>query len=83
MQAQLAQSQEKIDFPSIEPAAPLPPPPPPPTQTSADISEAEQQARRQALRRTSPGRSTIFAGATGGYKSGALGGTRTSLGGGG
>jgi hypothetical protein len=80
MTAQLKQSSQPIEFPEIAQPAPALPPPPAPSQTSADVTEAEQQARRTALRRNSPGRKTIFAGETGGYRPSALGGQKTILG---
>lgn len=81
MRQQLA-SAKNFEMPEIPQAAPLLPAPPPPSATSADTIEAARDMRRQANRRTSAGRSTIFAGETGGYRpTGAgLGGQKTLLG---
>ncbi len=79
MTAQLAQSQQKIEFPSFNSPPPVPPPPPPPSQSSADVTEAASAERRKALRRQSPGMKTILAGETGGY-SPSLGGPKSILG---
>lgn len=62
LEAQLEQAKKPIDFPEIKPPEPLPPPPPPAIQTSADIEQAEQEARRAAGRRVNSARNTLFAG---------------------
>jgi hypothetical protein len=68
IKAQIAQANQKFEIPEIAVPPPAAPPPPPPVANSADVLDAQVAARRGALRRRSPGRSTIFAGNTGGYK---------------
>jgi hypothetical protein len=70
MKAQLESASHPIEFPELPAAEPMPPPPPPPSSTSQDVTEAEQEARRQAGRRLSPGKRSILAGETGGYRNG-------------
>jgi hypothetical protein len=78
MELQLAQAKQPL--PKIPKLKPLPPPPPPATATSADALAAQEEQRRQAGRRTNTARNTLFAGETGGYRRGALGGAATLLG---
>jgi hypothetical protein len=62
-------------MPEVKIPPPPPPPepiPPPPTATSADVAQAEEQARQDAKKRKGI-KSTVLAGETGGYQ-GALGG---------
>ena len=80
LERQKAEAEAKSKEPPILPSAPLPPPAPPVNQSSADTAQAEEAARRAALRRTNASRGTLFAGETGGYRAGALGGQKTLLG---
>lgn len=59
---------------------PLKPPPPPAVASSQDVARMEEEQRRVALKRTNSARNTLFAGETGGYKGGELGGAKTLLG---
>ena len=74
MRQQLKAAQKPLELPHIEMPPPAAPPPPPPSSTSADITQAEQMARRQSAHRTNSGRNTIFAGES------RLGGMSTLLG---
>lgn len=71
--------QQPIKFPKMPevhfppPPEAAPPPAPPPTATSADVAQAEEQARRDQNRRKGL-RKTVLAGETGGYGAGQLGG---------
>ena len=56
---------EPLKLPKYKPPAPAPPPP---MQTSGDIAQAEQEARRNAGQRTNTARGTLFARETGGYQ---------------
>lgn len=78
LKSQLKQSKKGVHMPAIPVPEPTPPSAPPPSQTSSDVLDAEQEARRAAGRRTNNGSGTLFAGNTGGYRG--LGGTRTLLG---
>ena len=53
MQAQLKASQKPLEMPAMPTmvSEPAPIPPPPPTQTSSDVINAEQEARRQTGRK--------------------------------
>jgi hypothetical protein len=75
-QKKQAERQTLFQIPKIKP---LRPPPPPAIQTSTDVAQAEEDARRMAAKRTNSARGTLFAGETGGYRS-SLGGQRTLLG---
>lgn len=77
-EAQLAELERQRAMPTPEAPKPLPPMAPSAMQSTADLEQAGIEARRQALRRNSPGRSTIFAGETGAGNS--LGGRKTLLG---
>lgn len=79
LQEQLKQARRGTRMPEIPVPEPTPPSAPPPSQTSSDVLDAEQEARRAAGRRTNSSNGTLFAGNTGGYRSG-LGGNRTLLG---
>lgn len=79
LRKQLKESQN-FEMPELPAAPPVLPAPPPPTATSADTVEAGRYARRQAGKRTSAGRSTIYAGETGGYRTASLGGGKSLLG---
>ncbi len=68
----------EFHFPPTPEAAP--PPAPPPTATSADVAQAEEQARRDQNRRKGL-RKTVLAGETGGYCGAAQLGGGTILGG--
>lgn len=80
MEEQLKQAKTPLDIPNIAPPKPIPPPAPPAMSSSADVAQAQDSARQAALKRTNSGRGTLFAGETGGYKPGALGGAKTLLG---
>lgn len=79
MQAQLKASQKPMEMPAIAIPEPAAPAPPPPSQTSSDVLNSEQDARRQAGKRKGI-QSTLLAGNTGGYQPGALGGGASLLG---
>lgn len=68
LRQQLGDAKKPIVLPKLDLPKPLPPPPPP--QDSNDVQQASLDARRKAMRRTNAGRGTLFAGETGGYKSG-------------
>ena len=74
---QLAEMERQRLMPTPEAPKPLPPLPPPTATGAADEEQAAADARRKALKRMSPGRSTIFAGETSGSS---LGGRKTILG---
>ena len=74
---QLAEMERQRLMPTPEAPKPLPPLPPPSSTGAADEEQAAADARRKALKRMSPGRSTIFAGETSGSS---LGGRKTILG---
>lgn len=76
VEAQLAEMERQRNLPTPEAPKPLPQLSPAVMQSSADMAQAEADARRAALKRTAPARSTIFAGETGNV----LGGRRTILG---
>lgn len=73
METQLEAAQRPMEFPEVTPPKPPLPPAPPAGQTSADVAQAEQEARRRALRRTNSARNTLFAGETGGRQKTLLG----------
>lgn len=75
-QAQLAEMERQRLLPTPEAPKPLPALSPTVSKSAADTAQAETNARRTALRRNAPGRSTIFAGETGS----SLGGRKTLLG---
>jgi len=74
-----APKRKKFKMPHIPIPPPPPPPPPPPSQTSSDVLDADQEARRRAANRTNTGNGTIFGGESG-QQSNGLGGNRTILG---
>lgn len=74
--AQLAEMERQRNMPTPEAPKPLPALAPAVAQSSADTAQAEVNARRSALKRTAPGRSTIFAGES----ANTLGGRKTILG---
>jgi hypothetical protein len=53
---------------------------PSPTASSSDAQDAADEQRRKAMKRTNSARGTLFAGETGGYGGGTLGGSKTLLG---
>lgn len=75
-QAQLAEMERQRNLPTPEAPKPLPQMAPAVLQSSADMAQAESDARRASLKRMAPARATIFAGETGAT----LGGRRTILG---
>lgn len=78
LQMQIDQAKKPVQMPSFQ-APPVTPTPPPPTQSSSDVADAQDAARRAALARRGY-QSTLFAGETGGYKGSQLGGNKTLLG---
>lgn len=76
VQEQLAEMERQRLQPTPEAPKALPPMAPPSATNSADTAQAEADARRKALKRMAPGRSTIFAGET----SASVGGRKTILG---
>lgn len=80
MQKMLSQKPEKMPNISIPPAPPPVDIPPAPSQSSADVEDADQEARRAAGKRYGLLKTT-YAGATGGYGgSKPMGGARSLLG---
>jgi hypothetical protein len=75
--AQLAEMERQRLMPTPEAPKPMPPLAPPTASGSADEEQAAADARRKSLKRTAPGRSTIFAGESYGSQ---LGGRKTILG---
>ena len=75
LRAQLEQARRKVEMPEIPATPPLEDAPPPPSTSSSDVLDAEEQARREALKRTNAQNNTTFAGETG-----ALGGKSMPLG---
>lgn len=73
---QLAQSKKPAAAPAVALPPPTPPAAPPPSSTSADVMNAEENARRQATKRKGI-RSTLLASVNDGN---ALGGGQTLLG---
>jgi hypothetical protein len=68
LQQQLDDAKKPIELPKFPVSKPLPPPAIP--NTAADAAAAELEARKRAMGRTNAGRNTLFAGETGGYKTG-------------
>jgi len=78
-QAQIDAANKPMVIPEIK-ESPVLQAAPSPTASSSDAQAAADEQRRKAMKRTNSARGTLFAGETGGFQGGTLGGSKTLLG---